>query len=569
MKKSDYSAQRKGLIAGLVVLILLSFSGYLLFFNNSRADIDASSVLDYTKVNHINTKQFLEDYDYRRDKSSDKVDTLETIKYLSALELNCENFYKSSIFLAKTHLKNFRRGEALNELINLRIFVQKNCGKGSFSEIDFLIIRSLLRSWNPSSFEKERALSLAQFHFEEAQKKPKDSLYYNQALRSIYDTYRLINYDSARFYLEKIQEIVGEGEALRMRAYLERQFNNHEQELDFFQKVRELKGGKSDWDELGVAWRNLGECDKAFEILNTILENKMDVAKNTGPSPLMIPLINMGKWHVVCGDSTTGKNYLEQAMEIALDRKSSYHVDEILEFYKEHFLNHDDLMKYAIYLDRHYKQEQIQEALFKNLLFSINTAESKSSRQEKYIRYLLLMLILFGSGIFFFYWRSRGNQKKSLGNELKAMKHENDVAKLKLSKNTKDEFLNSSLRKLSSKVDKIRSTDQNVSKRLEELNKLIEEIRNDAFKEHEFDNLIKYWDPEFFKRLLEINPKLTQLDLKHCIFVVLNMNKIEVSKILNVAPETVNTHRYRLKQKLMIPEKHSLLSFLSDLFQKS
>ncbi len=568
MKRSIFF-DNKVVIVGLV-FILFSILGYVLFFSNAiQTHQEAGLALDFTEGNRIDIKEFLGKENYHHYDSPKRMDTLETIKYLSAMESNCRYFYRSSIFLAELHLKHFRRGEALNELINLRIFIQKNCNWDDFREVDFLIIRALLLSWNPSTFEKERALSLARYHLEEAQKRPEDSLYYKQALNTIFQTYQLINYDSALNYLRKIELATSEDKTFLRRARLERRYKNHDNELYFMRKALKANRESLPNDELGVAYRNLGQCDSAYFILNGILQRNLKIMEEGGPSFIMIPMINIGKWHVVCGDSIKGKEYLERAMEMALDRKSSYHVDEIAEFYKEHFINRNDLMKYTLYLDSHYKQEHVQEALFKNLLFSHNITETKSNQQESYIRYLLFLLSLLVLGIFFLYWRSKGDKKKSVGDRFKAMKRENDMAKLKLAYNTKNEFIGNSLKIIFSKLKKIDSSDRLISKNVEELKKLVISLSGEVEKLDEFNNIIEYWDPDFFAKLLDINPKLTQLDLKHCIFIVMNMSNVEVAKILNIAPDSVNMHRYRLKQKLAISEDQSIHSFLSKLIRNA
>lgn len=79
----------------------------------------------------------------------------------------------------------------------------------------------------------------------------------------------------------------------------------------------------------------------------------------------------------------------------------------------------------------------------------------------------------------------------------------------------------------------------------------------EQFKGH-FESIHK----SFFSTLRENNATLTQPDLQLCAYIKLNMATKEIARLMNITPESVNTHRYRLRKKLTLPSEETLDSFI-------
>jgi DNA-binding CsgD family transcriptional regulator len=47
-----------------------------------------------------------------------------------------------------------------------------------------------------------------------------------------------------------------------------------------------------------------------------------------------------------------------------------------------------------------------------------------------------------------------------------------------------------------------------------------------------------------------------------CAYIKLNIATKEIARLMNIAPESVNTHRYRLRKKLTLPAEETLDSFI-------
>jgi len=82
----------------------------------------------------------------------------------------------------------------------------------------------------------------------------------------------------------------------------------------------------------------------------------------------------------------------------------------------------------------------------------------------------------------------------------------------------------------------------------------------EQFKLH-FETIHK----SFFTELRDRNPGLTQNDLQLCAYIKLNMGTKEIARLMNIAPESVNTHRYRLRKKLALSAEETLDDFIHNL----
>jgi hypothetical protein len=71
--------------------------------------------------------------------------------------------------------------------------------------------------------------------------------------------------------------------------------------------------------------------------------------------------------------------------------------------------------------------------------------------------------------------------------------------------------------------------------------------------------------PDFTASLQKIIPNITANELKLCALLRINLSAKDVSKILNITPESVNKARYRLRKKIGLQAKEDLDVFLINL----
>ena len=70
---------------------------------------------------------------------------------------------------------------------------------------------------------------------------------------------------------------------------------------------------------------------------------------------------------------------------------------------------------------------------------------------------------------------------------------------------------------------------------------------------------------DFYQKLNDLNPELTTNDHRLCALIKLNMNSKEMASVLNVAPNSIKSSRYRLKKKLGLELEADLEEFIRGL----
>lgn len=71
--------------------------------------------------------------------------------------------------------------------------------------------------------------------------------------------------------------------------------------------------------------------------------------------------------------------------------------------------------------------------------------------------------------------------------------------------------------------------------------------------------------PHFTAAVQNKYPMLTVNELNLCAFLRLNLNSKEISRLLNISPDSVNKARYRLRKKLNIDQKIDLTTFIINI----
>jgi DNA-binding CsgD family transcriptional regulator len=68
-----------------------------------------------------------------------------------------------------------------------------------------------------------------------------------------------------------------------------------------------------------------------------------------------------------------------------------------------------------------------------------------------------------------------------------------------------------------------------------------------------------------FSKSAQRRYRLIQTDLQLCAYIKLNMATKEISRLMNITPESVNTHRYRLRKKITLKTEQTLDEFIHGL----
>ncbi|MDZ7776945.1 MAG: triple tyrosine motif-containing protein [Bacteroidales bacterium] len=94
---------------------------------------------------------------------------------------------------------------------------------------------------------------------------------------------------------------------------------------------------------------------------------------------------------------------------------------------------------------------------------------------------------------------------------------------------------------------------------------LLKTINKNISSEDEWETFEAHFDQihqNFFKRLMEKYPELTQSDLKMCAYLRMNLSTKEIAPLLNISIRGVEARRYRLRKRLNLDHDANLVEFL-------
>jgi len=266
------------------------------------------------------------------------------------------------------------------------------------------------------------------------------------------------------------------------------------------------------------------------------------------------------------------------------------------------------LMKYRALSDSIFNEESAAKIIELQTLYDTEMKEKENvilrERQRVQLlrnRLLTLVTIIFAimAGSFFFMFRLK---KQSLSKSRLLFSKEKELAQIKLKAS---EESNQNLQKMLFAEEEIKKLQAitleqkkqelvsaamllaNKNEAFERLKKMAEEIKTDekvdsAAKAKEIVSEIdrqtdfeNQWDQfkihfeslhhHFFDRLKSKCPTLTNYDLQICAYIKLNLSTKEISRLMNIAPESVNTQRYRLRKKFDLQTEVTLDDFLHSM----
>ena len=103
-------------------------------------------------------------------------------------------------------------------------------------------------------------------------------------------------------------------------------------------------------------------------------------------------------------------------------------------------------------------------------------------------------------------------------------------------------------------------------------NKLFENLRKKLYDNRELEQIWQVFHgnfeilyEDFFSRLLQLAPTLTQQELKHCALIKLNFETKEIAALFNVKPTTIQIGRVRIKKKLGLQPEQELINYIITL----
>lgn len=210
------------------------------------------------------------------------------------------------------------------------------------------------------------------------------------------------------------------------------------------------------------------------------------------------------------------------------------------------------------------QQEQNQKLLREQRLTDLEHRKRVWFLQRAILLVSLFFVLIIGF-LYFNYVRSKHRIEKRLirkeremevqkTNELLELKNK-ELAASTLKLIEKDEFLASIKDRLAEKKEGLSADD---------VRKTVRSIKlSNAKNWEEFEARFVAVNQDFYERLKERFPKLTQGDQRLCALIKLNFSSKDMAKLMGISVESVHTTRYRLRKKLQLSREINLEEFIA------
>ena len=301
---------------------------------------------------------------------------------------------------------------------------------------------------------------------------------------------------------------------------------------------------------LGDINLNLSNLNKAEELYVKSLKYSDDYKSHVDFTPLVYEKLT--ELYLLKNDYKNAFNSVKKAKELDakfFDGRSS--INQSLLEIKDN---------YRIEKDR--QEKQIQEQYLKQL----EQEEEISKLQLIILIGSIFFLLIIGYGYFNYLRTKHTNEKifieKNKELEIKKQQALIDIKNKELASSAlqlieKDEFLKEIKSKVRVGTDKIK---------IHEINKVLRSISTnnnnnwDEFK-HRFISVNK----EFYNKIFEKFPNLSQSDQKICALIKLNMSSKDMARLLGISVESVHTSRHRIRKKMDLPRNVNLEDYINSI----
>lgn len=223
-------------------------------------------------------------------------------------------------------------------------------------------------------------------------------------------------------------------------------------------------------------------------------------------------------------------------------------------------------IKYEVYMDSAQMQRRVSEVLRLSALHELGAREEayKASLFRRNMVIVLVVVVLVSGGLLLAMWQNRRHLRqkmKAMQSELELEKAKRKMAATAIAIEEKDKVLGS----LKTELSEMRhegDIKEGDARRLESTIKshLLEHDNDEAFQ-----NMFDVVNPGFTDRLRARCPNLAESYVKLACYILMELDNKKIASLMMIRLESVHQSRWRLRQRLNIPEGETLESFLRRL----
>ena len=334
---------------------------------------------------------------------------------------------------------------------------------------------------------------------------------------------------------------------------------------------------------IGTVFLEMGQLDSAIICIQNYLTYSTKIGNKEG---VTVGMLNLGRVYFEKGDLNKANDLIEQSIHIA----DSLNLLPILQSsYAELSKLREAENNYTAALEYNKLSTQLNDSLFnieKTKVISEMETKYETEKKEKdnkllkkdiefekgksyFLLVLTIVLIIMGiiSLILFYFIRKNILTRRQLARseasrleaELESQKRELTLGALSVSRNL--EFINSLINELKELTDNV--NEEGLQPLNNIVKKLTQQQSDSSWKE--FEKRFSEIHSDFYSRLINKYPALSQSEVKLSAFLKLGMNTKEICSITFQSVRAVEAARLRLRKKLTLSDGENLCMFLQKL----
>ena len=381
---------------------------------------------------------------------------------------------------------------------------------------------------------------------------------------------------------------------------------NYEKAIILLGKVNNISGQINILNNLGTVYLQINEPEKAQHCIQQALDLN---SEGRYKSALAASYLNMGSYFTAVSAFKKAIDMGNKSLELSLkigNRSQLEYVyllfseayeglgknSESLKWFKLHKTMHDSIFNEESQSNYNKLQVQLETAQKEKEIALLKKDQEKKGLETEMLKtrqritigiavFITLFLLVL---VYVIVYRRKKDKEIHRQKEL-YHKKEKELAKTELEKSRiKEEELQQSVlyksKQLSthalhmmqknSLLHDIQSNIKNLSKQgtaedKSDFKRINFQINQSLRSDKDWDVFKLYFEEvnrDFYQKLNDLNPELTTNDHRLCALIKLNMNSKEMASVLNVAPNSIKSSRYRLKKKLGLDMEADLEEFI-------
>lgn len=380
---------------------------------------------------------------------------------------------------------------------------------------------------------------------------------------------------------------------IRLSLYTLRCLAKQDSSTDSLENViSELLAGR-DTALICLGYANLGVCHATageFDRAQTCFEREMELIPAINNDNITFGLYqNLGAFHMYRDEPVISLKYINDAKNIAVRNDNqarlslSHHV--LSNIYKQ--LNNIDSAFYYLELYNDFTNSKLNksrliEAYQAHISTTLESTQKELTIAEQELELKnrgLLIVVTCSIGVILLITlllirvQQKRYRKESENKELEErLRNKQQIEKLqeeRLEIQTRELTSNSLM--LSNKnevLQQIADIAKQIPEHKSEINDILNVIKKNQNIEQAWDNFTLHFEkvhPDFFNKLSAECKGLTKNDLRLCAYFRIGIAPKEIAQILNISPDSIRIHRFRIKKKLNLGDDGDFDRFIRNI----